>query len=108
MTMNEEEIKAGIQEEAMAAEAEETATASETTAAEESEAEGKAAGKKTAGKAEEYKRVPDFLEPYLQRYSGEKVFHVTSDRQVFLDKNHHLARLHQESLGKGKLKTYNI
>ena len=56
----------------------------------------------------EYKRVPDFLEPYLRRYSGEKVFHVTSDRQVFLDKNHHLARLHQESLGKGKLKTYNI
>lgn len=99
MTMNEEEIKAGIQEEAMAAEAEETATASEAAAAEESEA---------AGKAEEYKRVPDFLEPYLQRYSGEKVFHVTSDRQVFLDKNHHLARLHQESLGKGKLKTYNI
>ena len=29
MTMNKEEIKAGIQEEAMAAEAEETATASE-------------------------------------------------------------------------------
>lgn len=108
MTMNEEEIKAGIQKEAMAAEAEETATASEAAAAEESEAEGKTAGKKANRKTGEYKRVPEFLEPYLRRYSGEKVFHVTSDRQVFLDKNKHLARLHQESLGEGKLKTYNI
>ncbi len=97
--MNEEESKAGIQEEAMTAEAEEAATAAEETAAEE---------KNAAKTAKDYKRVPDFLEPYLRRYSGEKVFHVTSDRQVFLDKNHHLARLHQQSLGKGKLKTYNI
>lgn len=104
MTMNEEENKAGIQEEAMTAEAEETATANGVPAAEETAAEEKNAAKT----AKDYKRVPDFLEPYLRRYSGEKVFHVTSDRQVFLDKNHHLARLHQESLGKGKLKTYNI
>lgn len=52
--------------------------------------------------------VPDFLQGYIKSYPGEKAFHVTSDRQVFLDKDYNLAKLHQNSLGKGELKTYNL
>lgn len=53
-------------------------------------------------------KFPAFLEGYIKSYPDEKAFHVTSDRQVFLDKDYNLAKLHQNSLGKGELKTYNI
>ena len=99
--MNEEKSKAvAIQEEATMGEA--------PTAEGIASVEDRIPSKETAGKAESPKRVPEFLEPYLRRYSGEKVFHVTSDRQVFRGKNYHLARLHQAGLGQGELKTYNI
>lgn len=62
-----------------------------------------AAAKDTA-KAE----IPAFLQNYCRTYPNERVFHVTSDRQVFLGKDLHFARLHQNSLGKGELTTYNI
>lgn len=51
---------------------------------------------------------PAFLESYVKAYPNEKVFHVTSDRQVFLDKDYHMAKVHQRSLGKGEITTYNI
>lgn len=90
--MNEEESKVvAIQEEATTGEA----PTAEGTAS----VEDRIPAKETAGKAESPKRVPEFLEPYLRRYSGEK---------VFLGKNYHLARLHQAGLGQGELKTYNI
>lgn len=54
------------------------------------------------------KSFPDFLTGHINRYPAEKVFHVTSDRQVFLDKDYHLAKLHQRNLGKGEIKSYNI
>lgn len=52
--------------------------------------------------------MPKWLEAYAKRYPSAKVFHVTSDRQVFLDKDYHLAKLHQRNLGKGEIRSYNI
>ncbi|MDE5575483.1 MAG: hypothetical protein K2I87_07210 [Bacteroidales bacterium] len=63
-------------------------------------AKAKSQGKKKA--------VPDFLKGYLKAYPNEKVFHVASDHQVFLDKDYNLAKLHQNSLGKGEITTYNL
>ena len=36
---------------------------------------------------------------YLERYPENRIFHVTSDGMVFLEKDLSLARLHQRSLG---------
>ena len=52
--------------------------------------------------------LPGFLKSYTKSYPAEKVFHVTSDKQVFLDKDYSLAKAHQNSLGKGEITTYNI
>lgn len=53
-------------------------------------------------------KLPEFLTGYVKAYPGEKVFHVTSDRQVFLDKDYNFAKAHQRGLGKGEIKTYNL
>lgn len=39
-----------------------------------------------------------FIAPYVKAYPGEKAFHVTSDKQVFLERDRGLAVLHQNSL----------
>lgn len=49
------------------------------------------------------KQSAGWLAPYCKAYPGEKAFHVTSDRQVFLEKDKGLAVLHQNSLGNGEL-----
>lgn len=51
-----------------------------------------------AAKAKQEKDAA-FIAPYTKAYPGEKVFHVTSDKQVFLEKDRGLAVLHQNSLG---------
>lgn len=65
---------------------------------------------KTSGANETSKNAsrPAFLAQYIKAYPGEKVFYVTSDRQVFLGKDYNLAKFHQNSLGKGELKSYTI
>lgn len=40
---------------------------------------------------------------YFKNYPGEKVLHVASDMQVFLDRNKGLATIHQGTLPKGSL-----
>jgi hypothetical protein len=38
------------------------------------------------------------LKDYAKRYPGNKTFHITTDNQVFLAKDKHLAENHQRSL----------
>lgn len=47
---------------------------------------------------------PDFLKQYRECYPGVKHFYVTSDNLVFLD--YEQAVSHQNSIGRGELKTY--
>ena len=55
------------------------------------------------------KKIPAFLEPYLKAYPGERTFHVTSDKQVFLEKDFNLARFHQKGLKNGeKVQTIKV
>lgn len=46
--------------------------------------------------------LPSFILSYIKAYPDEKAFHVTSDRQVFLEKDRNLAVLHQNSLKNGE------
>ncbi len=62
-----------------------------------------------AEKSKGNKDIPLFLESYLKAYPKEKAFHVTSDRQVFLEKDLSLARLHQRELkNEGKVQTIKV
>lgn len=56
--------------------------------------------KKIKEKTKESKedKIPVYLRPYVKAYPGEKTFHVTSDHQVFLEKNKSLAVFHQKSI----------
>ncbi len=45
---------------------------------------------------------------YRKLYPGNKTFHITSDRQVFLDKDKGLADLHQRGLNDGKVTPITI
>lgn len=49
---------------------------------------------------------PDFLKQYRECYPGVKRFHVTSDNLVFLERDYEQAVSHQQSIGRGELKTY--
>lgn len=79
----------------------------ETVAEDEAKAKGQGVVSETAKTAKGYSR-PAFLAQYIKAYPGERVFHVTSDKQVFFGKDYHLAKLHQNGLGKGQVKTYEI
>ncbi len=71
------------------------------------EAEAKKATKSTkGGKATD--ALPDFLAPYRRAYPTCRAFHVTSDRMVFLEADSGLARVHQNNLGSGEVKTYKV
>lgn len=48
---------------------------------------------------------PDFLKQYRECYPGVK-FHVTGDNLVFLERDYEQAVSHQNSIGRGELKTY--
>lgn len=78
--------------------------------AEEQEVEAKTKAKESAKTEVKPKKasMPKWLEAYAKRYPSAKVLHVTGDRQVFLDKDYHLAKLHQKNLGQGKIQSYNI
>lgn len=55
------------------------------------------------------KDIPPFLESYVKAYPKETVFHVTSDKQVFLEKDLNLARFHQRSLKtEGEVQTIKV
>jgi hypothetical protein len=45
---------------------------------------------------------------YALLYPGNKTFHITSDRQVFLEKDKGLADLHQRGLKDGKVTTVKV
>lgn len=69
--------------------------------------------KKSKGKATEKEskedKIPAYLRPYAKAYPGEKAFHVTSDQQVFLEKNKNLAVLHQKSInGNERVQTIKV
>lgn len=67
----------------------------------------KTAPAKTAKQPQKAK-MPDFMKGYIKAYPKERVFHVTTDKQVFLGKDYSLAKAHQKSLGKGEITTYNL
>lgn len=43
-----------------------------------------------------------FIVPYAKAYPAERLFYVTSDKQVFFEKNKELGVAHQNSLKNGK------
>ena len=49
---------------------------------------------------------PDFLKQYRECYPDVAHFHVTGDSLVFLDSDYNQAISHQNTIGKGELKTY--
>lgn len=54
-------------------------------------------------------KIPVYLGPYVKAYPGEKAFHVTSDHQVFLEKNKSLAVFHQKSINSSeKVQTIKV
>lgn len=64
--------------------------------------------KKKAGNTQE-RKIPEILEPYIKAYPKERTFHVTTDKQVFLEKDLNLARLHQRRLKNGeKIQTIKV
>ena len=48
------------------------------------------------------------LAQYIERYPGNKTFHITSDNQVFLAPSKNFAQAHQKNLKTGELQTINI
>ena len=81
-----------------------------TTPAETASAQG--TGKETRNTNKEGntpKSIPGYLVPYVKAYPKERTFHVTTDKQVFLEKDLNLARLHQNSLKNGeKVQTIKV
>ncbi|MEG1573223.1 MAG: hypothetical protein RR328_06685 [Bacteroidales bacterium] len=54
-------------------------------------------------------KLPSFIKSYAKSYPKEKVFYVSSDQQVFLEKDYSLAVLHQNSLkNEQKIQTIKI
>lgn len=49
--------------------------------------------------------IEKLLTDYRKRYPDNKVFHVTSDMQVFLESDRNMAVLHQSTLKSGELTT---
>jgi hypothetical protein len=43
-----------------------------------------------------------FIAPYRKAYPKEKQFHITSDKQVFLGKDLHYAKMHQKQADANK------
>lgn len=47
-------------------------------------------------------------EKYAEAYPACETFHITSDKQVFLDKDRNLALYHQKGLGEGEVRTIKV
>lgn len=45
---------------------------------------------------------------YSKHYPKNKVFYITSDKQVFLSNDQQLAQMHQKALGSGEIVTVKI
>lgn len=76
---------------------------------EKQEEESKPAKQEKAEKSKSDTGIPAFLESYRKAYPKEKAFHVTTDNQVFLEKDLSLARLHQRGLkNEGKVQTIKV
>jgi hypothetical protein len=92
--------------------------AAETAAAAATAEASKKAGKKTTPKAPADKPAAGqkgkddpfskLAMEYAPLYPGNKTFHITSDKQVFLSKNKADAEAHQRSLKGGQVTTVNI
>ena len=67
--------------------------------------EAEEAAAEQARKADPFKAL---AEKYAKAYPDCKAFHITSDRQVFLDKDKNLAQYHQKGLGEGEVRTINV
>lgn len=68
-------------------------------------AKAEEAAAEQARKADPFKAL---AEKYAKAYPDCKAFHITSDRQVFLDKDKNLAQYHQKGLGEGEVRTINV
>ena len=53
-------------------------------------------------------KKPHFIDAYKKAYPKEKLFYVTSDKQVFLVKDKHLAKFHQKGLKGGEVETIEV
>ena len=74
-------------------------------------AEAKAIREAEEAAAEQARKADPFqalAEKYAKAYPDCKAFHITSDRQVFLDKDKNLAQYHQKGLGEGEVRTINV
>ena len=74
-------------------------------------AEAKAIEDAEKAAAEQARKADPFqalAEKYAKAYPDCKAFHITSDRQVFLDKDKNLAQYHQKGLGEGEVRTINV
>lgn len=67
--------------------------------------EAEEAAAEQARKADPFKAL---AEKYAKAYPDCKAFHITSDKQVFLDKDKNLAQFHQKGLGEGEVRTINV
>ena len=67
--------------------------------------EAEEAAAEQARKADPFQAL---AEKYAKAYPDCKAFHITSDRQVFLDKDKNLAQYHQKGLGEGEVRTINV
>ncbi len=73
--------------------------------AQEAEFRAKAKAIEDAEKANPYKVL---AEKYATFYPDCTTFHITADRQVFLENDKNLALLHQASLGGGEVRTIKV
>ena len=71
-------------------------------------AETKTAKTRAAEQARKADPFKALAEKYAKAYPDCKAFHITSDRQVFLDKDKNLAQYHQKGLGEGEVRTINV
>lgn len=58
-----------------------------------------------SNKAQKNKSLSNGMEIYFKCYPEETVFYITSDGQVFLQKNKNDALAHQKRLGSGEIET---
>lgn len=89
------------------AEAKKKADAEKAAAAErkKQEAEAKKAAEKEAKENAPYVEI---ARRYAEHYPACKAFHITSDKQVFLEADKAEAEAHQREIGKGKVRTINV
>ena len=67
--------------------------------------EAEEAAAEQARKADPFQAL---AEKYAKAYPDCRAFHITSDGQVFLDKDKNLAQYHQKGLGEGEVRTVNV